>query len=86
MKIKFPILAGIVCLILTAFRLAAADDFGWRTRVTQGALEVELEVPPGGHVYADTLTWRKLSGAKPPRGFIRAASPILAEDALGVAV
>ena len=77
------LLAAVLWCGLT---LGAAENFGWRTRVTQGALEVELEVPPGGHVYADTLTWRKLSGAKPPRGFIRAASPILAEDALGVAV
>lgn len=63
MKHKLPMLAGIAVLLLAALRLAAAEDFQWRTRVAGDTLEVELEVPKTGYVYAGQLKWKRLSGA-----------------------
>ena len=56
MKNKITMFAGIVCLVLGAFRIAAAEPFVWRTRVAEQSLEVELAVAPGAYVYADTLS------------------------------
>jgi len=64
MKRSIPILVGVVSLTLAAFRLAAAETFEWRTRAATDVLEVTLEVPRGGYVYADTLKLVAGSGNK----------------------
>ena len=63
MKRNIPIIAGIICLVLAALRLAAAETFEWRTRIAGDTLEVELVVPPKAYVYAGQLKWQRLSGA-----------------------
>ena len=56
------IVLAVIALLTGALRLMAVEDFEWRTRSEPGTLTVELAVPPGGHVYADTLGWQTLRG------------------------
>ena len=63
MKNKIAILAGLLWLLLGAFRLAAAEPFVWSAANTADELRITLSIAPGAYVYADTLEWARLADA-----------------------